>query len=311
MLQTIDEFLADNPSAGPAEISVPSSEFKTYDAADLDVVFLLGLVKMHSLSRHVLCIPNFYLCLYTHSAQPAFIVHEDTPNCAERAGAKRVMKIRAGAVFLGIRTAAPKFFMPKEAVQKIHECTSEVIVCNMGIYATHNPRSAGHANAFVFNSVLKTIERFDPMGTPRDAFDRVARKKLKERFPHWNYVGMNAMLARHPRGPQRIADAFRGLCVTYSLWYTLLRILNPSTPATALVDTMLSYTPTQLRNRALRLNGYAIAVLKRHPRGTLVRHGRTTTRNVSCRALSDRRAQRARSAFRTPSRTRTVRTSGR
>lgn len=298
LLQTIDEFLSTHASKGPEEVAVPSSEFKTYDSADLDVVFLLALMRaQHPSVRHIMCVPDFYLCMYTSAESGVFLVHEDTKACSPKyKGGERVMKIRAGAVFLGVQTPQPRFFLPREAMRAIKTCKrrTKIIVCNMGIYPTHDPRRNGHANTLIFNVIRKTVERFDPMGTPGDTFEPHAARQLETRFPGWKYVGMNTMLQGHPRGPQRIADAFRGLCVTYALWYTLMRLLNPSESAPTLVTHMLSYTPAVMRDRALRLNKYAVEVLKQHPRGSLVRHGTATVRNLSCRQLSKRRSRRFR-----------------
>eukprot|EP00966_Prymnesium_polylepis_P000190 4299-Prymnesium_polylepis.1 len=71
------------------------------------------------------------------------------------------------------------------------------------------------------------IERFDPgVGNTTDPYDAVIEILFKVNVPMYTYVGTK--LAAPRLNIQQIADSFDGLCVTFSLMYTLYRLSNPN-----------------------------------------------------------------------------------
>ena len=106
------------------------------------------------------------------------------------------------------------------------------------------------------------IERFDPdAGNTTDPYDGVIERLFKVNIPMYTYVGTK--LAAPRLNIQQIADHFSGLCVTFSLMYTLYRLSNPNLSSREVQEAMLDGTPKQLRSRALRLNKAMLKVAKR------------------------------------------------
>lgn len=122
-----------------------------------------------------------------------------------------------------------------------------------------------HANAMIFDLKKKTIERFDPHGKGGifDNFkiDDFVEKKFSDLFPDYKYIPM-LEVCPYLFGPQRIADAFGGMCYTWSIMYMCLRVLNPDTKPDAIVDKMSSDSPELLRNKLLRFHKFIVKTLQ-------------------------------------------------
>lgn len=297
-LQTVEAFLADTPSLGPDEVA--GGEFVSYDAADLDIKFVLALLKARDYAvSHIACVPDFWLCL--HAAAPTLRPPLPEGGGCDSSSPSLRMQIRAGVVVVGTRTPRPRVLWPREAVAAINTCAHRFVVCNLGLYPSRDTaQGGGHANALLFDVRLRLIERFDPSGTRSYSVDPVLERRLGRLFPDWTYVGVERMFPKGHPGPQGLADAFAGLCVTYSLWYVLLRLLNPDVdPSEVVAHMTTTMGPTRLRDRALKLNRRVVDTLRAHPRGSLVRRGGpTVTRNrrhsIDCRQVSAARAAAAR-----------------
>ena len=78
-----------------------------------------------------------------------------------------------------------------------------------------------------------------------------------QEFSRW-YPAQGGQLQRH-------------VCVTFSLYYTLLRLLNPDRTYQEIVAHMLSVEVRTLRIMVLRLNKFVIDALKTHTRNELLR----------------------------------------
>ena len=128
----------------------------------------------------------------------------------------------------------------------------------------------GHANALVFDLRERVIERFDPAGrhsVRAEMLDVAIESLFHARLPGWTYVGTRA--AAPVDGVQTRADAFDGMCVTYSFMYTLLRLLNPSRSSREIQHYMIRGSTADLRRRVKRLNRFMMDTLRGHKRGTL------------------------------------------
>lgn len=288
MLIGIDEFLADRASKGPAERK--AGEFVHYDAADLDVKFLLALLKANHTITHILCIPDFTLCGYGSNKGLQFATAESSQHtCSSSTEGKRLLvDIRAGVIVTGLAAGeTAKLWMPTSAPAAIKRCehSRRMIVCNLGLYRTSG-LVVGHANALLFDAERHVIERYEPTGDSNRKIDTTIEGLLHKEFPKWTYIGTRH--AAPKRGPQLIADAFRGLCVTYSIMYILFRLLNPDAGPKS-IQTHIVALPA-LRQTALRLNRFVIDELRKHPKGSLVRgrmHPRRS-RVITCRTLKRR-----------------------
>lgn len=256
-LQTVHAFLARAPSKGPHER--PDGEFTGYDEADLDIRVLLALARTNSSLAHVACIPDFSACL--DDAHVSFGLARSS--CTGKG-------IRAGVVASGLLTRDAKLWLPPDLTTQLYQCRRKrFVVCNFGLYATSDFDS-GHANALIFDTKHRIIERYEPTGRSRDVVDASLERLFGRALPDWTYIG--TALAAPARGAQRRAtDRFRGLCVTFSLLYVLMRLLNPETPAETLNHYLGSMDGDRMRDTVLRLNRYAANLLRRYERGSLAR----------------------------------------
>lgn len=228
-------------------------------AANLDMLFLLHLIKNPKNSiRKVVCIPDWWLCMDPKTVSFG--------NC--NGGA---IGIRAGV--LAVRLEDPRrasLTFPVDAFRKSEAwCRSQgrtFIVCNFGLYGSGNMMN-GHANSLLFDLRRKKIERFEPMGRDEDRFDDIIRLLFRDVLPEWTYVGTK--LAAPARGPQAVYDSIDGLCVTYSMMYTYLRVQNPDLNSNQ-VQIMLATMPAgELRKSVLNMNRVMVTAISGHPPGTL------------------------------------------
>lgn len=256
----LSSFLASTLSSGPSEPPEPMSEFQRYDAVDLDVKFLLALLKEEHPLLESVCVPEFRMCTFSNSE-----VRWQSGRCPDRA----VLDVKAGMIVYNGRTSSPEMHIPSELPYFIKDCGARFVACNLGLYAGTDVR-VGHSNALLFDTRDRVVERYDPEGAPPNMkhVDHAIRDAFRKALPSYSYTGNIG----DELGPQRWADAYDGLCATYSLMYVLLRVTNPEKTPKRIREMILEGKgPAKLRNEVLRLNKYVIEVLRRHDRGTLRR----------------------------------------
>jgi hypothetical protein len=242
---SINRYLAREESKGPDEEGVE------YTRSNLDMIYLLHLLKDgNNPLRNIACIPNWELC-------------EDKLSPHFNRCSRRQYKIRAGIIISGILSSKPQLWVPDNWKDMLAACRKKrFTICNLGLYDTL--QRDGHANSLIFDNKNMLIERFDPgVGNTTDPYDPVIEHLFKTKIPHYTYVGTK--LAAPRLNIQQIVDSFDGLCVTFSLMYTLYRLSNPNFSSKEVQEEMLDGTPTQLRRRALRLNKSMLKVAKRAP----------------------------------------------
>ena len=253
----LTRFLAKAPSLGPRERV--DGEASSHEAYDADMLTLLALVPSSDALRHVACIPDTRLCVHERGER---VLVRPCGAPAPRGWARRI-DVRAGVVVTDVRSA-PTLWLPAGFEQALDGCRrrgKRFAVCNLGLY-DRRALVTGHANALVFDLRARRVERFDPAGAV--GVERSMRRLFRAHLPGWSYVGIASTI-------QAVADAHSGLCVTYALMFTLLRLLNPERDAREVAAYMVRGTPDGVRRRALRLNRFMMDTLRRHPHGSLRR----------------------------------------
>ena len=279
---------------------------KSYDQADADVLTLLAILQSrkggapHALSR-IVCIPDMWLRISPQQGKRPpdtewaqlhvpldvqFIVgrgYSPSPLSSDEDG----HFIRSGLLVTGVgegddaskKAKAPKLWLPPHFQAHLDECErsgKRFALCNLGLYLYDATTMSGHANALVFvhgdSRGKRVIERFDPAYNKAsddwgDAVDLTIKALFRRHFPGWEYVGTR--VSAPPKGVQLRADAWTGLCVTYSLWYVLLRLLNPDRSARQINRFMARGSRVDLVHRAKRLNRFMMDALRAHPYGIL------------------------------------------
>ena len=260
----VEAFLSEKQSRGRHEPRVRGSEMRHHQQEDGDILTLLSLMQTHRSIRKVACVPAFWLCLY-NSGSRLVVRHSTQPSCLHHA-----LQIQGGVVITGIRST-PKLWLPENFGRILYECKRQgkrYAVCNCGLYDMLS--GEGHANSLVFDLHERLIERFEPAGRHsiyEDVLDIVIEGQFRAHLRQWKYIGTRA--AAPFQGVQEKADGLDGLCVTYTLLYILLRILNPSRSSREIQHYMIRGTADEVRCRAKRLNRYMLDRLRSHKRGTL------------------------------------------
>lgn len=117
-----------------------------------------------------------------------------------------------------------------------------------------------HQNILIFDNLNKTVDRFDPHGKKdgisvghpvirspaynNKEIDAFFKNYIKKILPNYNYIDLE--LSCPYLGPQMKADRAEGYCITWSLMFTLLRLLNPDVPTDKLIKAMLEGTREEL-----------------------------------------------------------------
>lgn len=266
-----DTFLAPSESKGPKEVIAPLSEFSSFEAADIDVKFLIALARQHHDLSHVMCVPDHVLCLYGDSK----VLFRKKTCPAAHEGRRRVYgSIRAGIIVTHVRNAGrTRVWHPPTLKSELKRCKKRFVICNFGIYLGDFGEN-GHANALIFDTRKHLVERFEPYGyDPRYAAvdDTMRRDLVAALGPEWRYIGAKQLRQRlqTPR-----TDSFKGMCVTFSLLYILTRLLNPQLSPQEIHDQLQQEEAPKLRQRILRLNRHVADTLRSFQRGTLVRRAR-------------------------------------
>lgn len=259
----LTEFLSRISSLGPAEIKAADSEFVQHDSADLDVKFLLALLKRrHRISSRV-SVPKWQLCFYTDGTAR----YAGTRCASEYDGHVRIGHIRGGIMFTNLNSATPKLYAPRDLREFLETVSRRFVVLNVGIYP--GAWSAfGHANVLIIDRQKRTLDRFEPAGKIKDAYDSKVASLLRSHLPGYRYISY----AEYLPGAQRAGtDSYSGMCVTFSLIYVLYRLLNPDLSPHRLRRHLANIPAARLKHTALRLNRYVADTLRAFPKGELVR----------------------------------------
>tara|TARA_B100000886_G_scaffold287707_1_gene212467 strand:+ start:466 stop:2112 length:1647 start_codon:yes stop_codon:yes gene_type:complete len=94
----------------------------------------------------------------------------------------------------------------------------------------------------------------------QDYIDQQLAAKFKTILPEFQYYGTNETTPY--LGPQVKADAYGGLCVTWSCMYMILRLLNPNLSPAEVTIKMIDGTPEQLLKKILRFQKFIIKTLQ-------------------------------------------------
>lgn len=262
-IKYVGEFLSKHPSRGPAEGHDPRTEFSGYSAPDLDVKFLLSLIDSHHAVARNACVPDFVMCAQRDPLTVTF--HGKKHGCP----GTPVLHVRGGVLVTDVLGKRPTLWIPPDLEAQVMGCGKRFAVCNFGLYAGRGMWT-GHANALIFDTHAKKIERFEPGGRVEDRVDPFLAKRFAQALPRWSYLGTKHSSSRH--GTQTLADSFDGMCVTFSMLYVLLRLLNPNAPSREILEHVETLARKgRLRTDVLRLNKYMSDTLRRYRAHSLSR----------------------------------------
>lgn len=296
---SLKEFISSEKSLGPKEI--PMGLFKHYAQGTLSYHFINLLIKTnHPIISKIVCLPNLNYCIYSKigSNFKNIEIRIATENICKKDINKRLLysvPIKSNLLlfnppeytkdykkYLGYN--AYNFIIPDTLLDNLYHCKSKhktIVFLNLTLITTINERVAyQHANILIINLSLKTIERFDPHGGStfininnhdkriknlkkvykQELIDEILRDKFKTVLPDFKYLDLNVTCPY--LGPQAKVDKFGGLCITWSLMYFLLRVLNPSLNQSEINKQMLTGNREQILNKVLQFQRYVIDYLR-------------------------------------------------
>ena len=166
--------------------------------------------------------------------------------------------------------------------QKVKSCKERYLA--MALSLSTSPfgaefYSGGHANVLIFDTVSKTVDRYDPHGSQcegytcpaynQDKIDAILKKEFKKILPDYNFIDFS--VACPNIGPQVKAEIFdrTGYCVTWSLMFTVLRILNPGKSPEAINKQLLDGTRAEIFSKMLKFAKFYSDVLKNNEKYTM------------------------------------------
>lgn len=167
------------------------------------------------------------------------------------------------------------FVIHPDIDKKVRNCKERYLA--MALSLTTSPLgigfyTGGHANVLIFDTVSKTIDRYDPHGThcaqgacpsyDQNGVDAYLKKEFKKILPEYKFIDFS--VACPNIGPQMKGEKFDrgGYCVTWSLMFTVLRILNPGKSPDEINKHLLKGTSAEIFSKMLRFAKFYSDVIK-------------------------------------------------
>lgn len=162
----------------------------------------------------------------------------------------------------------------------LNNCKERFLIMPLSLYSISvdqpfTETSMGHANVLIFDTFLKTIERFDPHGTQsyeganvsynQDAIDKYLTGAFGSLLPSYKYIEFSVACPYF--GPQlyveRNTSKVGGYCVMWSLMFIILKLLNPNKSSIELLKFMTKGTPDEIANKLSRFTKSVVDTLKK------------------------------------------------
>lgn len=137
----------------------------------------------------------------------------------------------------------------------------------------------GHANVLFFDTKNKTIDRYDPHGSrcgndgwcpayDQEAIDNYLSTKFAEILPEYRFIDFQTTCPYvGPQGKgEKVGNSRGGYCVTWSLMFTVLRIMNPDKKVDELNYAIYKGTPREIKSKMLKFAKFFSDIIKNSPK---------------------------------------------
>ena len=165
-----------------------------------------------------------------------------------------------------------ELLIPNDLIKELQKCkTKRFIYIYFFIY--WEKALTSHANMILIDTVNKTIERYEPHGhslkfdkkkTILEGVDNKFNTKLLNYIGLKNYTYISPIEISPKLGVQLKSDAYDGMCLTYSIMYLQLRIMNPDVDQKEIIKYLLKKSRNEIYNIILRYAKYIEDKLKEH-----------------------------------------------
>lgn len=242
-LISLDEYLSEETSKGPLEEEGNIGyHYQHYD----NIVHYFKIVMRRFTKYNILCVPNFTVKYGSYIDKSAMII--DTNKNQIIYGDKMKKAINECKIN---KTARFIFFTLILKFKNI---------------------SLTHANMVVIDLVQKTLERFEPHGATfnfdnnskknNNTINKIISNQVLVELGLKNFEYISPQKISPFIGVQQTADAYCGMCVTISMMYLHLRILNPDIKQPKLVKFLLNRSKDKLKIMILKYAKHVEETLK-------------------------------------------------
>lgn len=237
---SINDFLATEMSKGPKE--EPGNINYFYQSYANIYNFFTILVNHYNFNQ-ILCIPNFVLKFKNYIDTTSIVYFTDSK----------------------------ELIVPIKLKYKINKCmdvnnNSRFIYCTFMIDNIKNT-GPNHANMIIIDLYKKTLERFEPYGYIEkfeNEINNVISNRLLKIIELNNFTYLSPFDISIKLGPQSKADAYGGMCVTFSMLYLQLRLMNPDTIQKELIEYLIKKDKQVLKKMILRYAKFIEITLKKY-----------------------------------------------
>lgn len=241
-LISLDEYLSDELSQGPK--AKPSSiDYNYQHYENIYNYFVIEFKKKRKFK--ILCAPNFVL----------------------KYGKSFEYQIRASIIY---NFHKDEFYFNDRIVNAVKKCLNQTDIrfIFFGFVLINSSSFADtHANMIIVDLYKKTFERFEPYGYGNLRDEKKIDLRLKEQGKeilglNKNYKYISPINISPKLGVQSIADAFCGLCVTISMMYLHLRVLNPDISQKKIIKFLVKRDKKDLKTMILKYARHVEVTLK-------------------------------------------------
>lgn len=240
----IDKYLVKELSKGPGEKKgTIGYHYQHYD--NIYNYFFSQLDKKDEFE--MLCIPNFVLNINNILTRTA----------------------------VGYIIESNKLFLPDNMLKKIKKCINNKKKKTRFIYftfiiITKSINELTHANICIIDNKRKTLERFEPhgkyykSGEISNKIDKQIEETLMRIIELNNYKYLSPCDISPITGIQKVADSYDGMCITISMMYFHLRLINPDIEPVKIIKKLLKMPKQKLRETILRYAKTVEKILKKN-----------------------------------------------
>jgi hypothetical protein len=227
---TINDFLSNEMSLGPeAEYGDIYYTYTNYENINNYVKILIDEIGFNK----VICMPDFSL----------------------KIGDRDIIKNT-----IAYNVTRDELLIPKDLLKSINKCNNRFIYLNLMI--VWEQKRITHVNMIIIDFESKTIERYEPHGKQAkiDRNNTKLSKKIDSKFSDkiLSYIGLKNYTYISPFdyspaiGIQLKVDAYDGMCLTYSIMYLQLRIMNPDVDQKDIVKYLLKKPKSEMYETLLK-----------------------------------------------------------
>lgn len=253
-LVSLDEYLARETSKG----SKAKSGGIDYDYQDFNNIYNYFLITLKSVKKFkILCVPNFTIDFDDYVDRTALVYHVDRNEIIYGKNMKKAIK----------DCICKK---NDKKCKNVRFIFFSLIISFSGNKSNHST----HSNMVLIDLKNKTFERFEPQGSSTDkiAENKPINQKINSKFQNkvmkdlglkkYSYISPNKISPE--LGIQAVGDSFCGMCVTISMMYLQMRILNPDVPQKKLVKFIMERPKYKLKEMILKYAKHVEETLKKN-----------------------------------------------